>query len=61
MTITLPPALYTPSECAKILGFKSRTYIYKLVKDGKLDAEIDATGRMRISREEIYRYAKSKD
>ncbi len=59
-TIELPMAGYTLPAAAKVIGCHEK-HIYKLVRSGKLGAYVDATGRLMISREELYSYLRNKD
>ncbi len=54
-TISLPAALYTASEAARIIGVK-RTSIYKMVYEGRIRGEYDQSGALRISPHEVYHY-----
>lgn len=52
--VELPPTGYTMREAENILGL-SEKYLYRLERDGKIDAYVDGVGQMRVSREELYR------
>jgi excisionase family DNA binding protein len=51
--VELPPTGYTMREAENILGL-SEKYLYRLVRDGKIDAYVGDVGQMRVSREELY-------
>ena len=51
----MPAASYTLPEAARIIGVHGKS-IYRLVRNGKLRAERDSTGRMRVSPHEVYAY-----
>ena len=59
-TIELPTAGYTLPAAAKVIGCHEK-HMYKLVKTGKLEGYVDSTGRMMVSREELYSYLRNKD
>ena len=51
--IELPPVGYTIREAEQILGY-SEKYLYRLIRDGKVNAYVDSVNQLRISREECY-------
>ena len=51
---------YTIREAEKILGCGEK-YIYRLIRDGKIEAYTDDVGQKRISYGELYAYMKSKE
>ncbi len=57
MQMMLPETGYTLPTAAKIIGIHEKS-IYRLVKQGKLQPVLDASGRLMISREESYAYLK---
>jgi excisionase family DNA binding protein len=60
MISTLPEVGYTLPTAAKIIGVHKKS-IYRLVKQGKLQPFLDASGRLMVSREEVYAYLKRKE
>jgi len=60
IAVELPPAGYTIREAEGILN-TSEKYLYRLIRQGKVNAYLDSTGQMRISREEVYRLAHDKE
>ena len=59
--IELPTAGYTLPTPARIIGGIHEKSVYRLVKTGKLEAYVDATGRLMISKEELYSYIRNRD
>ncbi len=59
MQTTLPPGSYTLPEAARIIGIHEKS-IYRLVREKKLRAEVDGTGRMRLSPFEVYAYLRNR-
>jgi len=59
ISAALPPALYTLHEASQIIGVHPK-YIYRIVKRGDLEVE-SVNGTLRVSREEVYRYMKSRE
>jgi hypothetical protein len=57
--VALPPVGYSIPECERILGIPIKTG-YKLVKDGKLEAFVDSTGKLRVSPYVLYAYMKER-
>lgn len=55
----LPQPGYTIREAESILGLTDK-YLYRLIKEGKLQGYVDSVGQHRISKEELYAYAKSR-
>ncbi len=53
----LPPVGYGIGEVEKILGIPTKTG-YRLIKTNKLAALEDCTGKLKVSREELYSYMK---
>ena len=60
MTVSLPEARYTMPKVARIIGCH-RTHVYVLMKRGELHAERDEGNQLRISRDEVAGYIKTKD
>jgi excisionase family DNA binding protein len=60
MQMLLPEAGYTLPTAARIIGIHEKS-IYRLVKQGKLLPFLDTSGRLMISREEVYSYLKRKE
>ena len=56
----LPPCGYGIQEVEKILGIPTKTG-YRLVRNGKLEAFVDSTGKLKVSPYEVYRYLKEKE
>ena len=56
-TIELPTAGFTLPAAAKVIGCHEKS-VYRLVKSGKLAAYVDSTGRLMVSKEELYSYLK---
>jgi predicted site-specific integrase-resolvase len=55
--VALPPVGYGIPEVERILGIPMKTG-YKLVKEGKLEAFVDSTGKLRVSPYVLYAYMK---
>ena len=55
----LPRTGYTIREAEAILGLTEK-YLYRLIKEGKLQGYVDTVGQQRLSKEELYAYAKSR-
>ena len=53
----LPPCGYGIPEVERILGIPTKTG-YRLVKDGRLQAFVDCTGKLKVSPYEVYAYMK---
>ena len=53
----MPPVGYSITEVEKILGIPTKTG-YRLVKDGKLAAFVDSTGKLKVSPYVLYSYMK---
>lgn len=51
----LPPVGYGIGEVERILNLPHRT-AYRLIREHKLRAFKDRVGRMKVTREELYRY-----
>lgn len=60
MSVELPPAGYTIREAEGILCM-SEKYLYRLIREGKVDAYLDTAGQLRVSREETYRLLHEKE
>jgi predicted site-specific integrase-resolvase len=58
--VALPPVGYGIPEVERILGIPPKTG-YRLVKEGKLEAFVDSTGKLRVSPYEVYSYIKRKE
>ena len=55
--VALPPCGYGISEVEKILGIPTKTG-YRLVREGRLEAFVDSTGKLKVSPYELYSYMK---
>ena len=51
----MPPLGYSISEVERILGIPTKTG-YRLVREGKLDAFVDSTGKLKVSPYVLYSY-----
>jgi len=58
-TIEIPPVGLTCSAASKVIGC-SEKHIYKLLKSRRLEAFVDSTGRLMISKEELYSYLRNR-
>ena len=56
----LPQTGYTLPTAAKLIGCHPK-HIYRIVKRGDLTTFVDASGRLMVSREEVYSYIKRKE
>lgn len=59
MVKALPESGFALSEAAKIIGCHKK-HIYKMVKRGELETFVGLDNRMKVSREELYSYLKSR-
>lgn len=50
---------YTVSELERLLGLPEKT-AYRLIREGHIEAYSDVTGKLRVSREEAYRYMRTR-
>ncbi len=57
---TLPVSGYTLPTAARLIGCH-RKHIYRIVKRGDLTTFVDASGRMMVSKEEVYAYIRRKE
>lgn len=60
MIKALPVAGYTLPTAARLIGCHPKS-IYKIVQRGDLGTFVDASGRMMVSKEEVYSYIKRKE
>ncbi len=51
----LPPVGYSPLEVEKILGLAHKRS-YALIREGRINAFVDQTGRLKISPYQIMKY-----
>jgi predicted site-specific integrase-resolvase len=58
--LELPEVGYTLATASKLIGCHPKS-IYRIVQRGDLTAFVDASGRMMVSREELYSYIKRKE
>ena len=56
----LPPCGYGIPEVEKILGIPTKTG-YRLVREGRLEAFVDSTGKLKVSPYEVYAYLRQKE
>ncbi len=56
----MPHTGYTIREAEAILNVSAR-YLYRLIREGKLDGYHDNVGQLRVSKEELYAYMKSRE
>ncbi len=59
MIDTLPVSGYTLPTAAQLIGCHPK-HVYRIAKRGDLTTFVDASGRLRVSREEVYTYMKRK-
>jgi hypothetical protein len=59
MIKALPVAGYTLPTAARLIGCHPKS-IYRIAKRGDLETFVDASGRLMVSREEVYAYVKRK-
>jgi len=59
MIDTLPVSGYTLPTAARLIGCHPK-HIYRIAKRGDLTTFFDASGRLMVSREEVYVYMKRK-
>lgn len=59
MIDTLPVSGYTLPTAARLIGCHPK-HIYRIAKRGDLTTFLDASGRLMVSREEVYAYMKRK-
>lgn len=60
MQIELPTSGYTLPSASRIIGCHEKQ-IYRLVKDGRLEAYVGTDGRLMVSKEELYSYLKKRE
>ena len=53
--VELPPVGYDVAECERIAGAAHKT-LYRKIKEGKLLAFVGDDNKLKVSREELYRY-----
>jgi predicted site-specific integrase-resolvase len=58
--VELPEVGYTLPTAASLIGCHPKS-IYRIVKRGDLEAFVDASGRLVVSKEELYSYIKRKE
>jgi len=58
-TPTLPEPKYSMVEIADMLGYH-KTYVYSLVRQGKLRATESVDGTLKVSRDDLVRYLATK-
>ena len=58
--IELPEVGYTLATASKLIGCHPK-HIYRIVQRGDLETFVDASGRMMVSREELYSYIKRRE
>ena len=56
----LPEVGYTLATASRLIGCHPK-HIYRIVQRGDLSVFVDASGRMMVSREELYSYMKRKE
>jgi hypothetical protein len=56
---TLPASGYTLPTAARLIGCHPKS-IYRIARRGDLTTFVDASGRLMVSREEVYAYMKRK-
>lgn len=56
----LPETGYTLPTAARLIGCHPKS-IYRIVQRGDLSAFVDASGRLMVSREEVYSYIKRRE
>lgn len=57
---TIPESAFAPRDVEAILGL-SRNRIYALIREGHIETCTSPAGQMRISRDEVIRYAKKQE
>jgi len=60
MTVELPEVGYTLATASRLIGCHPKS-IYRIVKRGDLSVFVEASGRLMVSREEVYSYIKRKE
>jgi predicted site-specific integrase-resolvase len=60
MTIELPAPTYSVAQCSKILNVY-RTSTYRYIRSGALEASRDDTGQLRVSKESLYHFLKTRE
>jgi excisionase family DNA binding protein len=50
---------FTVGELEKQMGLPYKT-LYRLIREGEIEAYKDVTGKIRVSREEAYRYMRNR-
>ncbi len=57
MIKALPVAGYTLPTAARLIGCHPKS-VYRIVKRGDLETFVDASGRLMVTRDELYSYIK---